>query len=106
MVREALVYILQHHLLAISNCCSMLETARQASIASLADRALGLLCGNYMHMLQCHGSTLGELSQETLMLVLCHDNLQVGTFEGGKTPLCDVSYTLRINSPHVYSNSP
>lgn len=76
-VREALAYILQHHLLSVSNSCSMLEAACEASIPSLAAIALRLIQGNFMQVLQCHGGTFGGLSRGTLMLVLCSDNLQV-----------------------------
>ena len=85
MVRETLIYILQHHLLTISNCCYVLETARQASVGSLTQRALQLLCGNFMQVLQCDGNTLADLSKETLLLVLCSDSLQVRTLMLART---------------------
>lgn len=88
MVREALIYILQHHLLTIRNCCYLLETARQASVGSLTQRAFELLCGNFIPVLQCHGGTLVELSKETLMLVLCSDSLQVRTMSASTNSMC------------------
>ena len=88
MVRDALIYILQHHLLTISNCCYLLETARQASIGSLTQRAFEMLCGNFMQVLQCHGGTLAELSKEILMLVLCSDSLQVRTMIASTNSMC------------------
>lgn len=80
VVREALVYILQHHVLSVSTCCAMLETACQASIKSLAASALRLVLSNFMQILQCHSSSFGLLSSDTLMMVLCCDSLQVACF--------------------------
>ena len=77
MVRDALVYILQQHLLSLSNCCLLLETAQACSVEALGNSASQLLCSNFMQVLQCHGSSFGDLSRETLMLVLGSNNIKV-----------------------------
>ena len=77
MVRALCTDILEHHLLKSDGCFTILEAALQAGIPSLSDRALHVACANFTHVLVYNNSSWATLSKDTVLLILCSDNLQV-----------------------------
>ncbi|KAA6429063.1 MAG: hypothetical protein FRX49_01173 [Trebouxia sp. A1-2] len=77
MVKALCIDILQHHLLQSDDCFTILEAALQAGIPSLSDRALHVACANFKHVLVYNSSSWATLSKDTVLLILCSNNLQV-----------------------------
>jgi hypothetical protein len=77
MVKALCTDILEHHLLKSNDCFTILEAALQAGVPSLADTALHVACMNFKHVLVYNNSSWATLSKDTVLLILCSDNLQV-----------------------------
>ncbi|KAL0022867.1 hypothetical protein WJX77_001247 [Trebouxia sp. C0004] len=77
MVKVLFTDILEHHLLRSDDCFTILEAALQAAIPSLSDRALQVACATFQHVLVYNNSSWATLSKDTVLLILCSDNLQV-----------------------------